>query len=138
LIKWKGYSMSNRGSRLPLYMDLVSDPSSDSFFRDFILFKIFLNASTFDSIENIFSSLLFGFSFSSGSIIYSPKSIIVEGSGYSMPDSQYSRRSTGSSLPSGCFSDIVPSDSQLYFKQLYTISSIQQNVLNASFPPWPI
>jgi hypothetical protein len=57
---------------MPLYMDLVLDPFSDSFFRDFILFKIFLKASKLDSIENIFASLLFGFSFSSGSIVWFP------------------------------------------------------------------
>jgi hypothetical protein len=132
LIKWKGYSISSRGSRLPLYMDLVLDPSSDSFFRDFILFKIFLKASTFDSIENIFPSLLFGFSLSSGSIIYSPKSIVVEGSGYSMPGSQYLRRSTDSNLPRGCFSNMASCGSQRNFKHntLYSRSSKQSEA------PW--
>ena len=65
-------------------MDLVLDSSS---FLALLLirFKIFLKASMLGSVKNILSHLLFGFSISSGNILYPPKSIDVDDSQDSMP-----------------------------------------------------
>jgi hypothetical protein len=65
-------------------MDLVLD-SSSFFALHLMRFKIFFKASMLGSIRNILSHLLFGFSFSSGNILYPPKSINVDESQDSMP-----------------------------------------------------
>ena len=65
-------------------MDLVFD-SSSFLALHLMRFKIFFIASMLGSMKNILSHLLFGFSFSSGNILYSPKSIDVDDRRNSMP-----------------------------------------------------